>query len=52
MLKIQNSEVKLSGATAEQTIKEITQRAETINAEPDIQNDSKGVSLILLVSLN
>jgi ligand-binding sensor domain-containing protein/signal transduction histidine kinase len=52
LLKIQNSEVKLSGATAEQAIKEITQRAETINAEPDIQNDSKGVSLILLVSLN
>jgi len=52
LLKIQNSEVKLPGAVAEQTIKEITQRAETINAEPDIQNDSKGISLILLVSLN
>ena len=51
LMKIQNNEVKLSGINAEQTIKEIIQRAETIHAEPDIQNDSKGISLILLVSL-
>ena len=50
LLKIQNSEVKLSGTGAEQTIKEITQRAALIKAELDIQNDSKGISLILLVS--
>jgi glucose-6-phosphate-specific signal transduction histidine kinase len=52
LLKIQNNEVKLSGAVAEQTIKDITNRAEVIKAELDIQNDSKGVSLILLVSLH
>ena len=51
LLKIQNNEVKLSGADAEQTIKEISQRAELVNAELDIQNDSKGISLILLVSI-
>jgi len=51
VMKIQNSEVNFSTAVAEQTAKEIKQRAEVINAESDIQNDSKGVSLILLVSL-
>ncbi|HEX5151198.1 MAG TPA: hypothetical protein VFW07_07100 [Parafilimonas sp.] len=49
LMKIQNNEVKLSGTDAEQAIKEIAQRAELINAELDIQNDSKGISLILSV---
>ncbi|HEX5151199.1 MAG TPA: two-component regulator propeller domain-containing protein [Parafilimonas sp.] len=49
LMKIQNNEVKLSGTDAEQAIKEIAQRAELINAELDIQNDSKGISLILAV---
>jgi len=51
LLKIQNNEVKLSGVDAEQAIKEISQRAEQINAELDIQNDSKGISLILAVAV-
>jgi len=51
LMKIQNNAVKLSGINAEQMIEEIIQRAESIHAEPDIQNDSKGISLILLVSL-
>ena len=52
LLKIQNSEVQFSGGDAQQTIQEITQRAQLIHAELDIQNDSKGVSLILMVSLS
>jgi len=51
LMKIQNNEVKLSGVDAEQVIKEISQRAELINAELDIQNDNKGVSLILSVAV-
>ena len=51
LLKIQNNEVRLSGIDAEQAIKEIAQRAEQMNAELDIQNDSKGVSLILSVAV-
>ncbi|MBV9961348.1 MAG: hypothetical protein JO072_03805 [Parafilimonas sp.] len=51
VMKIQNSEVNFSTEVAQQTTKEIKQRAKVINAESDIQNDSKGVSLILLVSI-
>lgn len=51
LMQIENKEVNFSGADAEQTIKEIIQRAETINAESDIQND-KGISMLLAVSLN
>jgi signal transduction histidine kinase len=51
LLKIQNSEVHFSNGNARQTIQEISQRADLIKAELDIQNDSKGVSLILMVSL-
>lgn len=51
LMKIQNNEVKLSGIDAEQAMKEISQRAEQINAELDIQNDSKGISLILAVGV-
>lgn len=52
LLKIQNSEVKFPEADAEQTIKQIKERAKIIDAELDIQNGSKGISLILLVSLS
>ena len=51
LLKFQNSEARFSGGNAQQTIQEISQRANLIKAELDIQNDSKGVSLILVVSL-
>ena len=50
-IKIQNNEVSFSSAVAQTVSKEIKQRANIINAESDIQNDSKGVSFILLVSL-
>jgi ligand-binding sensor domain-containing protein/signal transduction histidine kinase len=51
LLKIQNNEVTFEGTEAEQTLTEILARAEVIKAELDIQNDSKGISLILLVPL-
>jgi len=51
LLKIQNNKVHLSGTEAEKAFQEIYQRAEFINAEPDIQNDSTGVSLILMITV-
>jgi signal transduction histidine kinase len=50
LLKIQNGEVNFP--EAEQTIQQIKERAKIIDAELDIQNGSKGISLILLVSLS
>jgi glucose-6-phosphate-specific signal transduction histidine kinase len=52
LLKIQNNQVRFEGLEAEQTLTEILARAEVIKAELDIQNDSKGVSLILLAPLS
>ena len=52
LLKIQNTEVKLPEADAAQTIEQMKQRAKIMDAELDIQNGSKGISLILLVSLS
>ena len=51
LFKIQNSEVKFSGTNTEQIISDITHRAKSIKAELDIQNDSKGISFIMLVPL-
>jgi signal transduction histidine kinase len=52
-LKIQNSEVNFdSGVEAQQSKKEMKQRAKLINAELDILCDKNGVSIILLVPVS
>lgn len=52
LLKIQNSDINfITGTETAMIRKEILQHAQSINAELDIQNDSKGVSVILLVSV-
>ena len=53
LMKIQNQEVNLnSPLLAAPAKKEMKQRAKFINAELDIQNDNKGISIILVVPVN
>ncbi|HVX26294.1 MAG TPA: two-component regulator propeller domain-containing protein [Parafilimonas sp.] len=52
LLKIQNTGIHfITGTDTALVRKEILQHAQSINAELDIQNDSKGVSVILLIAV-
>lgn len=51
LMKIQNDAALLTDADTEKAIQEIYQRAAAIKAEADIQNDSSGISLILMVNV-
>lgn len=52
LLKIQNTGIHfITGTDTALVRKEILQHAQSINAELDIQNDNKGVSVILLIAV-